>query len=438
MNPERTGRHSSRRFVWLLGFLLLLIFCRYALQINIPKILYLAIIAIIAAQGSQTEIISVILCLIPLHESVDFYYSLAVCTVIYVLKYYRRIRINRVVLLVLALMGWELLHCFSPGISPVDIIIPIVPLVVLALLMASDLSELDYAFAVRVLAFGTVSVCITMFGQVLYWCDFHFVKAVLQLRRLGMVLESAGKNSAITGGTIQTNSLGIICVLASTGLLQLRSVGQSRKTDLLMILLLLSFGTLTSSRTFLICLALMVFLMLLAQEGGFRKKLRFLFSMIAILLVVLLLVSLFFPTLLEYYIGRFTEADITTGRDVLMTKYHRFITRNPRVLFFGIGLQDYGCKLTEGYRIARNVPHNSIQEILIAWGLPGLILFGVLVLTVIFVSGKRTARRTVLNYIPLLILLFKSMAGQLLTSGYSMLALSYAYLSLSQDFRTQE
>ena len=129
MNPERTGRHSSRRFVWLLGFLLLLIFCRYALQINIPKILFLVIIAMIAAQGSQTEIISVILCLIPLHESVDFYYSLAVCTVIYVLKYYRRIRINRGVLLVLALMGWELLHCFSPGISPVDIIIPIVPLV---------------------------------------------------------------------------------------------------------------------------------------------------------------------------------------------------------------------------------------------------------------------------------------------------------------------
>ncbi len=438
MNLERRERHSNRCFIWLLGFLLLLTFCRYALQINIPRVLFLAIIALMAAQGSQTEIIAVIVCLIPLHESVDFYYSLVICIGIYVLKDYRRIRINLAVLLVLVLIGWELLHCFSPGISLVDMIIPMVPLVVLALIMASDLSELDYPFVVRALAFATVSVCITMFGQVLYWCDFNFVKAVLQLRRLGMVLETANKHSAITGGTIQTNSLGIICVLVSAGLLQLRSVKRNNRTDVLLILMLLTFGTLTSSRTFLLCLALMVFLMILGQKGGFRKKLRFFYSMTAIFAVVLFLIHLFFPQLLEYYIGRFSESDITTGRDVLMMKYHRFITRNPRVLFFGIGLQDYGEKLTEGYRIARNVPHNSIQEVLIAWGLPGLLLCIWLVLALSLVSRKRTPSHSLLNYIPLLILLFKSMAGQLLTSGYSMLALSYAYLSLSQDFCPKE
>ena len=42
-------------------------------------------------------------------------------------------------------------------------------------------------------------------------------------------------------------------------------------------------------------------------------------------------------------------------------------------------------------------------------------------------------RRKLINYIPLIIILFKSMAGQLLTSNYSMLALAFGYLNLVQD-----
>ncbi len=438
MNPEQREKSGNRRFAWLLTFLLLAIFLRYALQINIPRVFFMVILAMMALQGDQTQILAACICLIPLHESVDFYYSLVICLGIYILKYYSRIRINSAVILVLMLIGWELLHCFSPELSLVDMIIPVIPLVTLVVIMASDLSELDYPFLVRALAVATVSIGITMFGQVLYWCDFRLVKAVLQLRRLGVVLESAGSGSGITGGTIQTNSLGIICVLSAAGLLQLRSIKSSRKTDTLLILLLLSLGTLTSSRTFLACLALMVLLMILGQKGGFRKKLRFFCSIAAIVVLVLILIYLFFPQLLEYYIGRFSERDITTGRDTLMLKYHQFIIRNPRVLLFGIGLQDYGDKLTQRYRIAPNVPHNSIQEVLIAWGLPGLVLCTWLVFSVMFVSRKRTAGHQLLNYIPLAILLFKSMAGQLLTSGYSMLAMSYAYLSLCQDFRMPE
>jgi hypothetical protein len=37
---------------------------------------------------------------------------------------------------------------------------------------------------------------------------------------------------------------------------------------------------------------------------------------------------------------------------------------------------------------------------------------------------------TIINYIPLIVIITKSMAGQLLTSGYSIVALAFAYLSL--------
>ena len=424
-------------FVPLLAVLLGLIFCRYALQIPVPKVTFLVLLGMMAVFGGLRELLAVWILLIPLHESVDFYYSLVICLLAAVGKHYRKIRINRSVLLVLALVIWELLHCFRPDFSPMDMLISVLPLMTLAVMMAFDLEDLDYGFLVRCFAASTASIGITMLGQVLCWCDFSIPRAMTQLRRLGVVLESSG-NSGITGGTIQTNSLGIICVLAVTGLLQLRSVKESRKGDTLLILLLLTLGTLTSSRTFLACLAVMVFLLILGQEGGMGKKLRFFGAMAVIAVLVLIFLQLCFPDLLSYYVSRFTERDITTGRDVLMAKYHDFLIRNPKVLLFGTGLQNFGHKLTVEHRIASNVPHNCIQEVLIAWGLPGLVLCGGLVLTVMGKSGDHNRGRKLLNYIPLLILLFKSLAGQLLTSGYSMLALSYCYLSLCRDFRPSE
>lgn len=427
-------KHSGSWFVWMLAVLLGLIFCRYALQIPVPKATFLALLGIMAVFGGLRELLAVCILLIPLHESVDFYYSLVICLVAAVGKHYRKIRINRAVLLVLGLVIWELLHCFTPDFSPMDMLISVLPLMILAVMMAFDLEELPYGFVVRSFAASTAAIGITMLGQVLCWCDFNIPRAMTQLRRLGVVLETSG-SSGITGGTIQTNSLGIICVLAVTGLLQLRSVKESRKGDTMLILLLLTLGTLTSSRTFLACLALMVFLLILGQEGGMGKKLRFFGALAVIGLLVLILMQLCFPDLLSYYVSRFTERDITTGRDVLMAKYHDFLIRNPKVLLFGTGLQNFSRKLTVEHRIASNVPHNCIQEVLIAWGLPGLVLCGGLILTVMGKSGGHNRGRRLLNYIPLLILLFKSLAGQLLTSGYSMLALSYCYLSLCQDFR---
>jgi hypothetical protein len=54
------------------------------------------------------------------------------------------------------------------------------------------------------------------------------------------------------------------------------------------------------------------------------------------------------------------------------------------------------------------------------------------------VAARWNAKISLINWIPLIIILFKSLAGQLLTSGYSMLALALAYLSLCQDFTSTD
>lgn len=436
MNRRVRKENNHTRFWWLLAVLLVSLFLRYALQIDVPRLAFLPIIALISVLGSQSEILAMCMCLIPLHESVDFYYAIVICVGVYMLKCHRKIRINLTVILVIVMMAWELLHCFDVAFSPVTFVTSVVPLLALAIVMSSDPSSMEYDFIVRAMAFTTAAMCITLLGRVFYLSNFDLLHAVSNLRRLGIIQDETQKSELLAGGGVQPNSLGVIVVLVTTGLLQLRAAGRNYKMDLPLMTALLVFGTLTSSRTFLACLALMILLLILGQQGDIKQKIRFLGSIVIIILAALFLLSRFFPSLLEYFFGRFQVEDITTGRDDLMRAYHRFIMDNPDVMFFGVGLQNYGDKLVAQHRVASNLPHNSIQEIIIAWGIPGLLLIAVLIFMMLGKSRKQTARHTMLNYIPLIIILVKSMAGQLLTSGYSMLALSYAYLSLCEDLRT--
>lgn len=430
---KRIRRESHTRFWMLLSLLLLLVAVRYSLQVDIPRAVYLVVIVLICLLGDQDEIIAMLMCCIPLHESVDFFYALVFCTAIYIFKSRISIRLNLSVILIFAMIIWELLHCFMSDFSIMGFIISIVPLVVLAVTMCSDLSELDYGFAVRALAMATLGVCLALFVKVLYLADFNVMLAISGIQRLGVDAADASERVSVTGGQVNPNSLGIIGVLAANGLLQLRSAGKGKRMDLVLACTIMVFCALTASRTYLVCLVLMLILMLFSQQGQVSRKIRFLALIIVLVALALTLLYLIFPDLLAYYIKRFFVADITTGRDQLMIRYHEFIMSDPRVLLFGIGLQDYGNRLTQYYMVTDNVPHNSIQELVIAWGLPGVLFFAALILIMFVVSRKQSKHQSLINYVPLMIILVKGMAGQMLNSAYTMLAFSYAYLSLCAD-----
>lgn len=432
MNQIRNPRNHSR-FYWMLALLLSVIFVRYAFQIDIPRILFLIIIALIALMGDQDEIMGMLLCCIPLHESIDFFYSIVICIAVYVIKYFKRIRINISFLPVVVMVLWELLHCFGDEFAPMEFISNFLPLFALVIVMSTDASDYDYAFLVRTLSVATAAVCITLLGKEIFLADFNFAVAIANLQRLGMEAEDT-KQTLTISGAINPNTLGIMCVLATTGLMQLRTAGRGKKSDMFIAIVLLVFGTLTSSRTFLACLALMFVFLLFSQRGTVAQKFRFLGTIVLVVIIALVVLNAVFPELMAYYTSRFQENDLTTGRTDLMGNYHEFIVSNPKVMFFGIGLQDFGTKVVNVYRVASNVPHNGIQELVIAWGMPGLILFAVLLMSMIYQSRHYARQQKVLNYIPLIILLVKAQAGQMLNSAYTMLAFSYAYLSMAHDF----
>ena len=430
-------RRKHTRFYALLTLLTGLIFVRYGLQLGIPRIILTGVIALIALLGDRNEILAIAMCCIPMHEAVDFSVALAACAGCYVLKNHNTVRINLAVVLMLVIIAWELLHCFDQEFSLMSFLFSIVPLFFLAFVLCVDVSDLDYAFVVRIMSIATAMVCLVLLANLVVRANFNIAAAIVGLQRLGEFSEEEMRSSMI-GSAINPNALGIICVISIAGLWQLRIVDKSRKLDAVLIIMLLTFGAMTSSRTYLFCLIITAFLMILGQPGSIRKKIRLLFILTLTAVTALLVLNWIFPELLQYYRQRFDGGNLTGGRDVLMITYHKFISNDPKVLFFGIGRHNYSAKLTEIYRVAANIPHNAIQEVIVAWGIPGLILIMLLIGMLVVRSQKFCGNHMLLNYIPLLIILAKSMAGQLLTSHYTMLALAYAYLSLCQNFRKKE
>lgn len=428
-------RRDRRQFWVLLGLLLGLIFVRYALQVDFPRSILLLVAVLAAVLGDWDEIIAVCICCIPLHTAFHYIYALLFCIAIYAVKYSSGIRLNLSIVPVLLMILWELLHCFGEPFSAVHFAGDCIPLLLLALLMCSRDRAFDYDFIVRALAVATAAMCMVLLGKLVYLADFDLAAAFSSLQRLGLDSEETRASLAVAGGEQNPNTLGILCVLAATGLLQLRTAGRGGVGETALVVVLLLFGSMTSSRTYLVCLALMAVLLLFAQPGSLGGKFRFLGALVLVLVLALAVLYAFFPELMAYYASRFEEADLTTGRMGLMEIYHEFIVSDPEIAFFGIGLHDFSDKVLLEYTVAEHVPHNGIQELVIAWGLPGLVLFGWMWTEMVLRSRSRGGRRTLLHYIPLLILLAKIQAGQMLTSSYTMLAFSYAYLSMCADLR---
>jgi len=267
----------------------------------------------------------------------------------------------------------------------------------------------------------------------LYISGFDILETLANLQRLGIMTEEESKALQVTGAEMNANSLGVMCVLGITCLIQLVYSGSGKKADIWLISMLLVFGVMTSSRTYLVCLLLMAVLLVFCMRGGFVKKIQFLFVAGLVAGILLFVMNLFIPDLLMYYSGRFAEKDLTTGRADLLTLYNHFIVSNANVSLFGIGTQDLKKKVIEIYQVANNSPHNAIQEIIVAWGVPGLALILAMLCVLVIRSRKQCSNQGLINYIPLIIILAKAQAGQMITSAYTMLALAFAYLSLCAD-----
>ena len=139
---------------------------------------------------------------------------------------------------------------------------------------------------------------------------------------------------------------------------------------------------------------------------------------------------MFIFSYVEAFIRRFKVSDITNGRIELYSYYFDKWSHSVWRFFVGAGMQNYQEKYD-----AMNSAHNSIQEILITWGILGLIIVTILLFLILKQAKEKNPKIQIFQYIPFLTCLILSMAGQGFSefSGILRLMVTYSALMLVYD-----
>lgn len=419
--------NNRYRFYALYLLMLLLLFFNYALLIPISPMVYVVILACAVFLGDRDEIIAVCICCIPLFTAIDSHYVIISCIAVLFFKYGKNIKLDMGIIPIILIMIWEFLHCID-GETNIKIIIGFVLIYLFFIMLFSlrDMRTIDYGFIMRNYAITVFFVSCILLMRLLIHNNFNLDMVFLNMQRLGVADEEIG------GMIINPNSLGVQCVLAVGCLMQSRSSGQKRRIDILLMISILVFGTLTCSRTYLACLLILGVFLFMVSDIGINRRLKLLLSSVVVLLMSVLLIYLVFPTVLEMFLQRLTAEDITGGRFSLFVAYNNYIFSSAKSILWGLGSSSLGSKVMT-MSIANDVPHNGIQEILVAWGIIGLILFTAMILALIQRSKQENIHQSRTNYSLLVVIFAKIMVGQVITSSYTMLAFALVYLSLCWD-----
>ena len=396
--------------------------------LNIPVFIFLIYTIIVSLICDRDEMIALAASCIPFSSSLQYRYILLIIAGIYIFRFYSDFKKTKLwAIFGLFIVIWEGIHFATFGFSIIEYLRGFAELVFCIVVFSSEHRAYDFSLIRRTLAISTAVVCsIMVLDMVLQGLSIDSFFSGYY--RFG---QSIGDSAEGYGGTFNPNRLGFICNLSIVGLLQCIYAKESKLIDYILIPILAFYGLITFSRSFLLCLGLIAIIFMISRSKSFWKTIR----NIAILgigtgLSYMLFVN-FFPNAYKMLLSRWEVEDITNGRLDLLTFFNAHIVSSFSNLFFGIGMQNVPEKLFALYG-EDLPPHNGIQEILVIWGLPGIVL--VICWVWLFIKGAKSynSKMTLINFLPLILIFVYIQSGQFFRSGAVMLSIPLAFISLCQ------
>lgn len=412
-------------YVGLIIFFALVII-RNVLGIDLPVILLLLVTIAIAFLGNKNEIAALSICCIVLSSAFQYKYALLICVFVYLLKYKNSIKLSKALIPLLLMIAWELLHFFCGKFDFVEALRGFAELILCTMLFVSD-EEIDYFFVIRSLAVCSFVIMSLMLFNLLREANFNFIAIFDGTYRFGIV----DAEEASYALNFNANEIGSICNLTIIGLMQCIVLKKGKLFDFILLIAIALFGVISMSRTFLLLLLLILVMFVFVNKESLIKKFKKAFVLMSVILVLIAITAIFMPSIINKFIERFSEDDITGGRAYLFEFYNSHVWSSIEYSFFGIGIQDTIVKMQAiyGELAPELVPHNGTIQVLVCWGLPGLAFF-IYFLAELISSAKKKNKLSFVAFIPLIFILIDIQAGQLLTSKTALLSLSLAFLSL--------
>ena len=416
------------KFTILLCMLCFLTVIRVIIGINIPVILYLLFSFFICLICDTNEIISYMCALLPLASQFQFRYAILIGGVFIVIKKgLRKFKIVEFIPLFL-IMIWELMHANMSQLTGYGYLQEFSELILISIILAYPPGNYSDGLPYRTFSYVTVFSC--------------FINLFASIKMLGFSLNSVERLGRINVedayerymGLQDPNTMSFTCIIAISSLLLLRYKNSSKSSDTLVIYILLAFVLLSQSKSALLSVVLMYFLyMLTGGKSSFSTNK--VLSRISIGVIFLLTAAIGFSSSIEGFIGRFSMADLSTNRLAVFAFYFDHLSKSLSYILFGIGLYKYTSQIGRIYgeiwklypglasyadnRIVYKPCHNNVLEIIVVWGIPGVILFAWFISKIIR-HQKMTDK---ISVIPLTILMIYSLQGQLVGTGQALLGL---------------
>lgn len=428
---------SRLPFCLMLAGFMVLVALRNTVALDYPIIILTVYAGVMAVLSDRDEMVAFGIACIPFSPA--FYYDtvLAMLILIYIVKYPKNLKGFKLWALIpfALMMGCELWHEILYGFSGMNYFYAFMTLGFTAFVVCAADWKLDFGLISRVLAVSTFFCCLMVLLRMLIAKDFDFAAL------FGNRWFRFGRDAVNIGEPISyvlrynPNGLGAICNLSIVGLLLRMKRQGFNLLDFSLSAILALFGLLTQSRAFLLTFAVMVLLFALTVQSGALKRLRNLGILICIGAVGVGIVWLVSPFVIEHILARLGEADISNGRNDLFAWYNEYLISDPEHLWFGTGLQDILTKVNSIVLVpVDNVSHNGIQELVIVWGIPGLLMFLGFIACMVVAAKKSCKKLCFVGFIPLIMLFVNGMFGQIITSGTVKVTLCFVFAALATDF----
>ena len=427
-NKQKRSINKHTLFYCVMGLLLFSVFARNILLVPISATMLLALGCAIALIGDKNEIIALAICCIPLSPALQHKYLIFACIVIYVIKFSKDIKITVAIIPLILMMLWELVHGFVYDWSMYEYLRIFAELIFCTCLIMWMPKRINYPMMCRLLAISTICMMLIVFVNIMVNHNGNFEEVFSGNYRFGKgEFEVEGFEVVFNA-----NGLGFICNLSIVGLLQLIIAKKQKAIDYIFIVLLTLFGTMTMSRAFLVCFALAFIMFIFSGYSSIKASLRRLIAILVVIIGLAVVAYSVMPIVIDQFAQRFQVDDITGGRSNLFTFFNRHIVSSPEYSMFGVGIQGFSDTIRNIYDVGW-VCHNGTQEIIVCWGVPGLIMF-VWFLFLMVRGTKTDFKRKLVNFMPLILILVYAQAGQLIRSGIVLLSLSFAVVSLKWSF----
>ncbi|MBE6635609.1 MAG: O-antigen ligase family protein [Ruminococcaceae bacterium] len=431
IKAPRITMHTAFYVAWAL--FLASIFVRNVFDIRFPIIIVLALSCLPAIVGDRNEIIASAISLLPMTTAFQFKYALLLIMVIYIVKYMHDVKYMSGFIIIAVMFAWELLHGLVYEISLLNTVRGFAELIFCAFLMSLSNVEFKHEKIFRMIAISTTVAGTIVLLNLLTSNGFDIVSVFEGGYRFGK-----GDTSVTEYGmNYNSNDMGMLFNAAMCGIFYLIKLKRTKPIDYVMLPILLIYGIFTQSRAFIICFAFILVLFIISS-GTLKNKVKLLCSILIFCSIVILLLNLLLPDVLENYISRFGEDDISNGRFDILKLYGELILSDIRYFIFGIGMNDISSKAGAIIPGIIASAHNGTQEIIVAWGIVGLILIIAFIIAMIRKAKMSGNKLQLLNVIMLLFLILYVQSGQFLTADKCLLALCLSYVCISINLRKAE